>query len=172
MRTDIERFPAEKRQIRFEEPPEMIFFDVDEEAEEAEFIRVDDLFRLDAEDAQSLTGLTAYTFFPRKRGVFISGSFARLLRRTLVLLTSRFGTPTAKIRIRPRFVQWQIDLSEEDDPETLAREFRTELETQARNLLALEENDRFWSNSCLVSRGGEEPGDDLINRLAALVQEE
>ena len=172
MRTDIERFPAEKRQIRIEEPPEMIFFDVDEEAEEAEFIRVDDLFRIQPEEVRGLTGLISYTFFPRKRGVFISGSFARLLRRTLVLLTSRFGIPAEKIRIRPLFVQWQIDLSEDDDPEMLAREFRTDLEAQARNIMDLEEDDRFWSASCLVSRSGEEPEDDLINRLAMQVQEE
>ena len=49
MREEIERFPAEKRQIRFEEPPELIFFDVDETEEEAEFISVDDLFRITEE---------------------------------------------------------------------------------------------------------------------------
>ena len=53
---EFEQFPAEKKEIRNNEPPELIFFDADGYPEEAEFIRVDDLFREEAGAAGKLTG--------------------------------------------------------------------------------------------------------------------
>ena len=47
----IEQFPAEKKELPSNEPPELIFFDTDGYPEEAEFIRVDDLFREEAGSA-------------------------------------------------------------------------------------------------------------------------
>lgn len=172
MRDEFEKFPVEKRQIRLEDPPELIFFDVDEDEDEAEFIRVDDLFQLEQEDAPGLTGKISFTLFPRKGGEFIGSRFSRMIHRTLILSALRMQKRVEKIRVRPFFVQWQIELTAEDEPEILAKEFRADLEFQTDNLRNLNEEERFWADSCFVRPADKEIADDKINRMVALYQEE
>lgn len=168
---EFERFPVEKRRIRFEEPPEMIFFDVDEESEEAEFIRVDDLFTEEPETAAKLTGKLSFTLFPRKSGEIIESRLSRLIHRTMVLTGLRLERQVEKIRIRPTFAQWQIDLPESDEPEQIVREFRADLE----ELLHSKENDSqietFWSDNCFVSPIDKEIPDETIIRVAKIYQD-
>ena len=63
---ESELFPVEKKEIRYDEPPELIFFDADGYPEEAEFSRVDDLFREEAGSAEKLTGRLSFTFIPKR----------------------------------------------------------------------------------------------------------
>ena len=172
MDSGFEQISAEKEQLPDEELPEMFFFDVDEESEEAEFIRVDDLFRTDPDRASAPDGLMSFTFFPEKRDVFISSRLSRLLRRTLVLSASRTGILPERIRIRPLFVRVLSRMPDPDTPEKTALEIRNDLEMQARNVRKPGDTGRFWANSCLVSRADEEPDDDLITRLAAQIRKE
>lgn len=64
MDRDFEKFPVEKKQIRCEEPPELIFIDVDEDQDEADFIRVDDLFSSEDTSEQKMNGKVIFTLFP------------------------------------------------------------------------------------------------------------
>ena len=169
MDSEIELFPAEKKTIRFEEPAELIFFDTDEDPEEAEFIRVDDLFREEGEPSRKLSGPVFLTLFPRKNGTYIGSRLARIIRRTLILSAAQLEKSLAKIRVRPLFVQWQIDLAEEDT-EQLIRAFRADLEEQIRNLQGPGEDERFWSDSCFLFPAGKEIADDEILRIAAKYQ--
>ncbi len=168
---EFEQFPVVKRQIRYEEPPEMIFFDVDEESEEAEFIRVDDLFTEEPEAAAKLTGRLTFTLFPRKSGKIIESRLSRLIHRTMVLTGLRLERQVEKIRVRPTFAQWQIDLLESDEPEQIVREFRTDLE----ELIHSKENDSqieaFWSDNCFVSPIDKEIPDETIIRVAKMYQD-
>ena len=79
--------------------------------------------------------------------------------------------PAEKIRIRPGFAQWQMDLNETDDPEQLMREYRADLETQAGMLLGCEGNRRFWADSCFICPENDRITDEMISRLAARYQE-
>ncbi len=148
-----------------EEFPEMIFFDVDDEAEEADFIRLDELLEKEGELPRPLSGLVSFTFFPRKQGTYLDGRFSRLLRRTLILSAARMELALEKIRVRPLFVQWQAVISESDVPEKLAREIRADLETQAKAVLGLDENDHFWSNNCFAAPADADINDDEMIRL-------
>lgn len=171
MDREFEKFPVVKRQIRFEEPPEMIFFDVDEESEEAEFIRVDDLFAEEPEAAAKLTGRLSFTLFPRKFGKIIDSRLSKMIHRTMILTGFRLERPVEKIRIRPVFAQWQIDLLENDEPEYIVREFRADLEEL---LLSKENNSQiesFWSDNCFVSPIDKEIPDETIIRVAKMYQE-
>lgn len=169
--TDPEQFPIEKQSVNAEEPPELIFFDVDDVSEEAEFIRVDDLFRQEGEAIEKLSGLVWFTIFPRQSGQYLSAALSRILRRTLILSGIRMEKPAEKIRIRPVFAQWQIDLKETDDPEKLMREFKTDLETQAGILLGYDEDKRFWADSCFICPENDRITDEMISRLAVRYQE-
>lgn len=170
MDSGFEQFPVEKMQLEGEEPPEMFFFDVDEETEEAEFIRLDDLLRREGESVPVRGGPTSFTFFPRKYGTILKSRFSRLLRRTLILSASGMQYEPEKIRIRPLFVQWQIDLSETDDPEKIAREFRADLETQTCSLLDLDDHESYWSDCCFISPADARVTDEVIIRLASRIQ--
>ncbi len=141
----IDRFPAEKRQIRFDDPPELIFFDVDDEGEEAEFIRVDDLFRSEMRPGKG--GSFFLTMFPRDPELIISGKMSRMIRRTLYLSACGLQCSVSKIRVRPRFIQWLTEPGETQEPETLAREFRMDMELLMNNLWG---GERFWSDSCFL----------------------
>ena len=169
--TDIERFPIEKRSVHAEEPPELIFFDVDDVSEEADFIRVDDLFRLEGEASGKLIGPVWFTLFPRQSGQYLTARLSRIFRRTLILSGLRLEKPAEKVRIRPVFAQWRIDLGEEDDPEKLMREFRTDLEAQAGMLLGYDEEKRFWADSCFICPENDRITDEMISRMAARYQE-
>ena len=155
--TEFERFPIEKQSVRADEPPDLIFFDVDDVSEEADFIRVDDLFRLEGDGGSKLSGHVLFTLFPRQSGRFLSGI--------------RLEKPAEKIRIRPGFAQWQMDLNETDDPEQLMREYRADLEAQAGMLLGCEGNRRFWADSCFICPENDRITDEMISRLAARYQE-
>ena len=61
--TEFERFPIEKQSVRADEPPDLFFFDVDDVSEEADFIRVDDLFRLEGDGGSKLSGPVLFTLF-------------------------------------------------------------------------------------------------------------
>ena len=169
--TEFERFPIEKHSVRAEEPPELIFFDVDDVGEEAEFIRVDDLFRLEGDGLSKLSGHVLFTLFPRQSGRFLTERLSRILRKTLIMSGIRLEKPAEKIRIRPGFAQWQMDLNETDDPEQLMREYRADLETQAGMLLGYEGNRRFWADSCFICPENDRITDEMISRLAARYQE-
>lgn len=152
-----------------EDLPELIFFEPDEVGEEAEFIRVDDLFRREAPSA--LFGPVLFTLFPRRAGAFISARLSRLFRRTLVLTGMRMEKETERIRIRPTFVQWRTELSPEDDAGKIAGEFRADLEAQAGLFQNLRDGERFWADSCFVCPENERLTDEIINRMAAGLQE-
>ena len=167
---EIERFPVEKKQIRYEEPPELIFFDVDEDAEEADFIRVDDLFASEAEPLQKLTGSLSFTLFPAVPGVIIDSRMARSIHKNLILTSIRLDKPLEKVRIRPVFAQWQIEVLDDEEPESLIREFRADLEEFVHAAKKLSENERFWSDNCFVSPVDKEISDETIMRLAGIYQ--
>ena len=169
--TDIEKFPIEKKTVRAEEPPELIFFDVDDVSEEADFIRVDDLFRLEGDSVPKLSGHVLFTLFPRGSGQYLNGSLSRILHKTLILSGLRLEKPAEKIRIRPRFAQWQIDLNETDDAEDLMREFRADMEVQTAVLLGLDGEKRFWADSCFICPENDRITDEMISRMAAQYQE-
>lgn len=171
MREEIERFPAEKRQIRFEEPPELIFFDVDEEQEEADFISVDDLFRITEEEAKSRCQTVRFTLFPDKKGQYIDSRLSRVIHRTLALSSLQLEKPLEKVRVRPAFIQWQLELGEEEETEPVAREFRTDLELQIHNYKDLDEGERFWAVSCLICPADTEITDDALNRIIPRYQQ-
>ncbi len=160
-----ERNPAD-------ELPELIFFEPDDTPEEAEFIRVDDLFRMEPEAADERGGPFTFVLFPRKAGTYISSRMALLIRRTMILCSVREEFPMEKIRVRPMFVQWQADPGEDAQPEAIVREIRTELETQAALLRDTEEDARFWAGSCFVYRAENELSDNDLNRLIGTYQEE
>lgn len=166
MDCENERFSAEERQTDGEELPEMFFFDVDDVAEEAEFIRLDELLAREGEETHPLSGLVSFTFFPQKRDTYLSGRFSRLLRRTLILSAARMELPLEKIRVRPLFVQCRVRIPDEGGiPEKLAREIRSDLEEQTKAVLALDEDDRFWSNHCFAAPADAEINDDEMIRL-------
>ena len=158
----IEQFPAEKRHISFEEPPELIFFDADEYSEEADFIRVDDLFREEAGTAEKLTGRLIFTFVPKKSENLISSRMARQIQRCLLLSAVRLERPMDKVRIRPKFVQFQTELGSDDPAEKIAREFRDDLEDVIRSSHSDQNKERFWSANCFVSPADAEFSDEFI----------
>ena len=166
----IEQFPVEKKQIRFEEPPELIFFDVDEESEEAEFIRVDDLFAMEPETGLSLTGLMAFTLFPRKKENVLSSHMSRLLQRTLILSAAHFEKTLEKVRVRPQFLQWQIELTDVDKAEEIAGEFRDALEAQVQTNRKGPDTEPFWSPNCFVCPVDKEFSDEMIVKIAEKYQ--
>ncbi len=147
MSDEIEKFPIKKTAIRYEAEPEMFFFSPDEEAEEAEFIRVDDLFRL-GEEAPGRDIIL--TLFPARRFTFIRGAPAQAFKRTIALTALRLERPAEDIRVRPLFVQWRVELEPGDSPEQIAREIRADLEEQARVLLNINGERCFWSNACFI----------------------
>ncbi len=159
---DFEQFPAEKRHISFEEPPELIFFDTDEYSEEADFIRVDDLFREEAGAAEKLTGWLTFTFIPKKSENLISSRMARQIQRCLLLSAVRLEKPLDKVRIRPRFVQFQTELGSDDPAEEIARELRDDLEDAVRFNYIDQNKERFWSANCFVSPADTEFSDEFI----------
>ena len=169
---EIEQFPVVKRRIKPEEPPQLIFFDVDEDAEEADFIRVDDLFR-DSE-AYGTEKPSSYTFtlIPRRKNQIIDSRTSRLIHRTMVLCAFRLQHPIEKIRIRPRFVQWQLKLEQDDVPEILVREFRSDLEDQFCNLQNLKENDSYWADICFICPASVNMTDGWICEMAEAYQED
>ena len=171
MERDIEMFPVQKRQVRLEEPPELIFFDVDEDTDEAEFIRVDDLFASEAEPSRRLTGHLSFTLFPAGANVLIDRQLTKLIHRGLLVCCLRIGKPLEKVRIRPFFAQWQIELSPEDEAEQVAKEFRADLESLIHPYLRLPEEERFWSENCFISPIDKEIPDETIIRAAALYHE-
>ena len=170
MDREFEVFSVKKRQIRYEEPPELIFFDVDEDTEEAEFIRVDDLFSGETESGSRLSGRLSFTLFPQKFGELIDSRLSRLIRRTLFLSAFRLQHPAALVRVRPGFAQWQMDLADNEEPELFAREFRADLEAQLHSLKKLQPEERYWSSNCFIYSADKEISDDKINRMAAAYQ--
>lgn len=148
MSDEIEKFPIKKTAVRYEKEPEMFFFAPDEEAEEAEFIRVDDLFGLEEEEAPKRDIIL--TLFPARRFTFIKGAAAQAFKRTIALTALRLERPAQDIRVRPLFVQWRVSLEPGDSPEQIAREIRADLEGQARVLLNINADRCFWSNACFI----------------------
>ena len=167
MDQEIEQFPAEKRRICYEEPPELIFFDVDGETEEADFIRVDDLFTMDKQNQTPLSGHLTFTLFPQISGKLIDSRSSRLIHRSLVLTALRLQHPLEKVRVRPRFVQWQIELNEKDKADELAREFRDDMEDQILSIQLSDKIERFWSNNFFVCPIEKEIPDETIIKIAA-----
>ena len=163
----IEQFPAEKKEIQSNEPPELIFFDVDEYSEEAEFIRVDDLFREEAESAGKLTGRLSFTFIPKKSEDPIGSRMSRLIQRCLLLSAVRLERPLEKIRIRPKFVQFRTELNTPDSAGEIAREFRDDLEDTVRFSRTDQNEERFWSANCFVSPVELELSDEMIIQAAS-----
>lgn len=149
-------------------PPGLIFFEPDDIAEEAEFIRVDDLFR---EAGELLPGRLLFTLFPGRKGRYLSARLSRAFRRALLLTGMRLEKTPEKVRIRPLFIQWQLDLSAEDDAGAVAGAFRADLEAQADLLQDLPEGERFWSDSCFVCPENDLLTDEMINRLVTSYQE-
>lgn len=164
---DIEQFPADKNQLPFSEPPELIFFDVDEYSEEAEFIRVDDLFREEAGSAGKLTGRLSFTFIPNKSEDLIDSRMSRLIQRCLMLSAVRLERPLEKVRIRPKFVQFRTELDTPDSAEEIAREFRADLEDAVRFSRTGQNKERFWSANCFVSPVELELSDEIIIQAAS-----
>ena len=162
----------EKEQFPADDLPELIFFEPDDTPEEAEFIRVDDLFRLEPEAAEEDRGPFTFVLFPRRAGWFIGSKLALLIRRMMILRSLREDSPMEKIRVRPMFVQWQSDPGEDGQPEAIVREIRTELETQTALLRDTEEDAPFWAGSCFVYRAENEMSDSDLNRLIGSYQEE
>lgn len=171
MNDEIEQFPAERKRFRFEDPPDLIFFDTDEEAEEADFIRVDDLFAAAPETAEKLTGRLSFTLFPRKAGNLITGRLSKTIHRTMILTALRLQHPLEKVRIRPAFAQWQIELSEDDEPLQFAQEFRADLEEVITGFRDGAEAP-YWSNNCFVSSIDREINDETIIRVAEYYQKQ
>lgn len=159
---DFEQFPAMKKQIRQEEPPELIFFDVDEYSEEADFIRVDDLFREEAGAAEKLTGWLTFTFIPKKSENLINSRISRQIQRCLLMSAVRLERPLDKVRIRPRFVQFQTELRADDPTEVIAREFRDDLEDTVCFSHVYQNKERFWSANCFVSPADRDFSDEFI----------
>ena len=159
---DFEQFPVRKKQIRQEEPPELIFFDTDEYSEEADFIRVDDLFREEAGAAEKLTGRLTFTFIPKKSENLIGSRMARQIQRCLLLSAVRLERPLNKVRIRPKFIQFQTELESGDPVEEIAREFRDDLEETVRFSHTEQNKERFWSANCFVSPADTEFSDEFI----------
>ena len=162
----------ENERIPDDELPELIFFEPDEQPEEAEFIRVDDLFRSVTDSEAECRGPFTFVLFPRKAGGYIGSRLARLIRRTMILFSARAEYPMDRIRVRPMYVQWQSDPGETGEPEAIVREIRTELETQAALLQNAEGDPRFWSGSCFVYRAENDMTDYELNRLIGSYQEE
>ena len=169
---EIEQFPVEKRQIRWTEPPELIFPDVDEDPDEADFIRVDDLFKMEAGQTEKLTGRLSFTFFPNKKGDVIGSRLSRLIRRSLLLCAVRLEKSLEKVRVRPKFVQFRVDLGDPDAAEEIAREFRNDLEDQMVFMRKDQNEERFWSSSCFVCPVDKDFSDDSILRIAASFQDQ
>ena len=165
----FERFPAEKQRIRAEDPAELIFFDVDDEGEEAEFIRVNDLFRL--ETGPGSGGSFFLTLFPRSAERVISGKISRLIRRTLYLSAAGLQCRISKVRVRPHFVQWLTEPGETNDPELLTREFRADLEFQMHSVTGLAQEERFWSESCFMWFADSQINDEKIDGMIGLYRE-
>ena len=163
----IEQFPAEKKELQSNEPPELIFFDTDGYPEEAEFIRVDDLFREEAGSAEKLTGRLSFTFIPKKDEDLIGSRMARLIQRCLLLCAVRLERPLEKVRIRPKFVQFRTELDTPDSAEKIAREFRDDLEDTVRFSRKDQSEERFWSANCFVSPVELELSDEMIIQAAS-----
>ena len=162
----------EKDNVPAEDLPELIFFDTDDIPEEADFIRVDDLFRMETDSSPVKDDLFTFVLFPRKKETYISSRMALLIRRTLILSSVRLEVPLERIRVRPMFAQWQSVLTGEGLSEMIVRGVRTDLETQASLLRDAEEDSRFWAGSCFVYPAGKEYPDDYLNRLIGMYQEE
>ena len=165
----FERFPVEKQRIRSEDPAELIFFDVDDEGEEAEFIRVNDLFRLETDPG--LGGSFFLTLFPRNPERVISGRISRLIRRTLYLSAAGLQCNISKVRVRPHFVQWLTEPGETNDPELLTREFRADLEFQMSSVTGLAQGEQFWSESCFMWFTDSQINDEKIDGMIELYRE-
>ena len=158
----IEQFPVEKNQLRQEDSPELIFFDVDEYSEEADFIRVDDLFKEEAGTAEKLTGWLTFTFIPKKSENLINSRISRQIQRCLLMSAVRLERPLDKVRIRPRFVQFQTELRADDPADEIAREFRDDLEDTIYVSHVYQNKERFWSANCFVSPADREFSDEFI----------
>ena len=167
--SDIEPFPAVKQRMKPDDLSDMIFFDVDEESEEADFIRVDDLFRL--EGTSETAGPFFLTMFPKGADRIISEKTSRLIRRSLYLSAVRLGCSVSKVRVRPRFIQWFTEPAGDDDPEKLAREFRADLEFQMNNLCGLKNGERFWAGSCFMWSADSRVDDEKIRDMIELYRE-
>lgn len=164
---ESELFPVEKKEIRYDEPPELIFFDADGYPEEAEFIRVDDLFREEAGSAGKLTGRISFTFIPKKSEDLIGSRMSRLIQRCLMLSAVRLERPLEKVRIRPKFVQFRTELDTPDSAAEIAREFRDDLEDTVRYSRKDQSEERFWSANCFVSPVELELSDEMIIQAAS-----
>ena len=165
MNEEFQQFPVEKRRIRYEDPPELIFFDVDEDSEEAELISVDDLFRLsEAEDSPRCFPVR-FTLFPAQKGDYIDSRLSRVIHRTLLMACLQMEKTPRLVRLRPTFVQWQLDPDSEAETESIARELRGALELQLHSLKNLDEKARFWASVCLIHPADAEITDDALNAL-------
>lgn len=174
----IESFPANKRQFKFAAPPEMIFFDVDDDPEEAAFIRVDDLFKNAAAietqrpakkpEKKEQNGETIFTLIPRKRYQFIDSVLSRVIRRSLAITAARECIPLTQTRVRPVFVQWRVTLPPRTDRKRVIRIFRRDLERHMAPYLTDDafEDGAFWADNCLIQLPEEEL---TINQMVRFV---
>lgn len=166
---EIEEFPANKRQIFPEKKIDLIFFDVDEKQEEADFIRVDDLFR-DNKLGDSKEIFT-FTLIPYKKDILINSHYSRIIHRSMILCSFRLNQKLLKIRIRPNYIQWDLSLDNSMKTEEIVREFRDSLELLLENLLNNKETKKFWADACFVCPSKKILTDEWISDMAVFYQE-
>lgn len=150
----------------------------DDPAEEADFISLDELFNL-AGDASSeaeakrnapLTGPVIFTLIPRHRYQFIDGTLSRVIRRCLMMTACEEGVKLLKTRIRPVFIQWQLELEDGMKAEQLVALFRLRLDEEIGAIHHLN-NESYWSDNCLIQPGTEEMTINHMMRFINTYQE-
>ena len=181
----IEKFPTEKKQITFDEPPEMIFFDLDEDPEyepgEAQFIRVDDLLQIPPESSEEetpeprkLTGRICFTLIPRRRCCFIDSRISPVIHRSIAMTALELNQDLLLTRVRPMFLQWELNLGEADDPLKIIGQYRRNLENEMRPYLMYEahSDEFFWADECLIRPAGESLSVNQMVRFINTYQKE
>ncbi len=151
--------------------------EADSQPDEADFICVDDLFRMmgepsaEPEPAQPLplTGNISFTLIPRKRYAFISGELSRVIRHSIAMSACEKDKKLISVRVRPIFVQWQLPITEADDPQKIMDFFRFRLNEEIRPYIEIES---FWSEENLIRPGSEEMSINQMMRFINDYQEE
>lgn len=192
--TRIELFPVKKTQVKFCAPPEMIFFEPEEAVpDEADFIRLDDLFRIEGvsisqtaqkdpasdkvspeqmekpvtqQEPSTLNGPVTFMLIPRFRYQYVDAALSRIIRHSLIKRARTESKTLIFTRVRPLFIQWQLEITEGEDALRLMKAFRNDLDEEIQKY-ALKNPRRevpspFWADDCMIQSAEESLSDTQL----------
>ena len=181
----FEKFPVERRRIKLSSLLTMIFFDPEEaEPDEADFVLVDDLFKMEGTQSSTepginfqkaipnagpLIGPVVFTLIPRYCYQYITAPLSRRIRRALILTAKRYSLEINTTRVRPVFVQWEVEIPNGFDAVHLMQLFQKDLDAELHENSVWRrqdfENASFWSDNCLIQRAEDVPDQKQLIRF-------